>query len=114
MKRKLFATILFSMCSLTTVFAQKAVEIGYQITSEDAIEEGMSYVLQSQAANTPYIADAGSYYNIPNNNPAKEDCVYQFISNGNGTWKIKSVYTGKYWGIPVNAQFLAPAAESAA
>ena len=114
MKRKLFATILFSMCSLTTVFAQKAVEIGYQITSEDAIEEGVSYVLQSQAKNTPYIADAGTYYNIPDNNPAKEDCVYQFISNGNGTWKIKSVYTGKYWGIPVNAQFLAPAEESAA
>ena len=114
MKRKLFATILFSMCSLTTVFAQKAVEIGYQITSEDAIEEGMSYVLQSQAANAPYIADAGTYYNIPNNNPAKEDCVYQFISNGDETWKIKSVYTGKYWGKPVNAQFLAPAEESAA
>ena len=102
------------MCSLTTVFAQSAVGVGAQVTSESDIEIGKSYVLQSQAANTPYIADAGSYYNIPNNNPAKEDCVYQFIPNGDGTWKIKSVYTEKYWGVPVYNQALAPAEESAA
>jgi len=70
--------------------------------------------LQSQAANVPYIADMGTYYAIPNNNPAKEDCVYQFISNGDGTWKIKSVYTGKYWGVPVYNQAIAPADETAA
>ncbi|MBR5688955.1 MAG: hypothetical protein IKX17_00660, partial [Prevotella sp.] len=113
MKRKLFATIAFLACALT-ISAQKAVEIGYHITSEDAIEEGMSYVLQSQAKNTPYIADAETYYNISDNNPAKEDCVYQFIPNGDGTWKIKSVYTGRYWGVPVYNQALAPAEESAA
>ncbi|MBR6455821.1 MAG: exo-alpha-sialidase [Prevotella sp.] len=113
MKRKLFATIALLTCALS-ISAQSAVGVGAQVTSESDIEIGKSYVLQSQAANTPYIADAGSYYNIPNNNPAKEDCVYQFIPNGDGTWKIKSVYTGRYWGVPVYNQALAPAEESAA
>ena len=108
MRKNLFATIAFLTCISGGMSAQKSVEIGYQITSESAIQEGMSYVLQSQAAYTPYIADKGTYYAIPNDNPAKEDCVYQFISNGNGTWKIKSVYTGKYWGVPVYNAIVAP------
>ena len=119
MKKKVFAAILFSMCSLTTVFAQKSVEIGYQITSEDAIEEGMSYVLQSQAVNNTgaplsYIVDAGTYYSVPKaGNSATEAAVYQFISNGNNTWKIKSVYSNKYWGVPVYGQDLVPTANAA-
>ena len=118
MKRKLFATIAFLACALT-ISAQKSVEIGYQITSEDAIEEGMSYVLQSQAVNNTgaplsYIVDAGTYYSVPKaGNSATEAAVYQFVSNGDGTWKIKSVYSNKYWGVPVYGQDLVPTANAA-
>ncbi len=114
MKKRIFAIIALLTFVLGGASAQSAVGVGEQVTSESAIQEGVSYVLQSQAANVPYIADMGTYYAIPNNNPAKEDCVYQFISNGDGTWKIKSVYTGKYWGVPVYNQAIAPADEAAA
>ena len=114
MKKRIFAIIALLTFVLGGASAQSAVGVGEQVTSESAIQEGVSYVLQSQAANVPYIADMGTYYAIPNNNPAKEDCVYQFISNGDGTWKIKSVYTGKYWGVPVYNQAIAPANEAAA
>ncbi|MBR5689485.1 MAG: exo-alpha-sialidase, partial [Prevotella sp.] len=39
---------------------------------------------------------------------------YQFVFNGDGTWKIKSVYSNKYWGVPVYGQDLVPADVNAA
>ncbi|MBR6456727.1 MAG: exo-alpha-sialidase, partial [Prevotella sp.] len=113
--KKFLTTILLSFTVIGGVFAQSAVNVSTQVTSEDAIESGKSYVLQSQAAGLPYIADAGTYYSVPNSgSTATEACVYEFISNGDGTWKIKSKYTEKYWGVPVNGQDLMPADEASA
>ena len=113
--KKFLATILLSFTVIGGVFAQSAVNVGEQVTSESAIESGKGYILQQQAANVPYIADAGTYYSVPNSgSTATEACIYEFISNGDGTWKIKSKYTGKYWGVPVYDQAIVPADEAAA
>ena len=113
--KKFLATILLSFSMMGGVFAQSAVNVGAQLTSENAIESGKGYILQSQAANTPYIADAGTYYSVPNSgSTSTEACIYEFISNGDGTWKIKSKYTGKYWGVPVYNQAIEPVDEAAA
>ena len=113
--KKFLTTILLSFSMMGGVFAQSAVNVGAQVTSENAIESGKGYILQSQAANTPYIADAGTYYSVPNSgNTSTEACIYEFISNGDGTWKIKSKYTGKYWGVPVYNQAIEPVDEAAA
>ena|GEM_PF-1049959 len=115
MKKRIFAIAALLTLVLGGASAQSAVGVGEQVTSESAIQEGVSYILQQQATGFPYIADAGTYYSVPNSgSTATEACVYQFISNGDGTWKIKSVYTGKYWGIPVNGQDLQPADEASA
>lgn len=115
MKKRIFAIIALLTLVLGGASAQSAVGVGEQVTSESAIQEGVSYILQQQATGSPYIADAGTYYSVPNSgSTATENCVYQFISNGDGTWNIKNVYTGKYWGIPVNGQDLQPADEASA
>lgn len=115
MKKRYFAIAALLTFVLGGASAQSAVGVGEQVTSESAIESGKSYVLQQQATGFPYIADAGTYYSVPNSgSTATENCVYQFISNGDGTWKIKNVYTGKYWGVPVYNQAIAPANEAAA
>ena len=114
-KTKLFLSVLLTLFFVGGAYSQSAVNVGTQVTSESSIESGKSYVLQSQASGTPYIADAGSYYSIPaSGGSATEACVYQFVSNGDGTWKIKSSYTGKYWGIPVSGEDLKPSNEVAA
>ena len=113
--KKFLATILLSFSMMGGVFAQSAVNVGAQVTSENAIESGKGYILQQQANGTPYIADAGTYYSVPNSgNTSTEACIYEFISNGDGTWKIKSKYTGKYWGVPVYNQAIEPVDEAAA
>ena len=113
--KKFLTTILLSFSMMGGVFAQSAVNVGAQVTSENAIESGKGYILQQQANGTPYIADAGTYYSVPNSgSTSTEACIYEFISNGDGTWKIKSKYTGKYWGVPVYDQAIEPVDEAAA
>ena len=97
------------------VFAQSDVNVGAQVTSESSIESGKGYILQQQASGTPYIADAETYYSVPNSgSTATEACVYEFISNGDGTWKIKNKYTGKYWGVPTYNAAIVPTDEASA
>ncbi|MBQ9285343.1 MAG: exo-alpha-sialidase [Bacteroidaceae bacterium] len=94
------------------VQAQSSVGIGAQITAESSLIDGAKYILQSQAAGSPYIVDAGTYYSVPNavNSPSTAS-VYYFYKNEDGTWKIKNQHTGKYWGVPVGKTELAPAIE---
>ena len=108
-------TLLLSLIWVGGAFSQSEVGVGAQVTSESAVESGKSYILQSQATGNPYIVDAGTYYSLPNSgNTATEASVYQLISNGDGTWKIKSAYTGKYWGVPIHGQDLVPSSELSA
>lgn len=95
--------------------AQASVSMGKQITQESGIVDGGKYILQSQASGTPYITDSGTYYSVPNaGNKATTACVYYFYKNDDGTWRIKNLYTGKYWGKPVYNTALEPTVESEA
>lgn len=92
--------------------AQSSVGIGQQIEAESDLVDGGKYLIQSQATGTPYIVDAGSYYSMPNaGNSPTTSSVYYLYSNGDGTWRIKNQYTGKFWGVPVMGENLAPVSE---
>ena len=113
--KKFFGTLVFTLtlsASWQLISAQSSVGIGAQITKESSIVDGGKYVVQSTASGNPYITDAGTYYSIPNagNSPTTAS-VYYFYSNGDGTWKLKNQATGKFLGIPVGQQELAPAIE---
>ena len=115
---KLFLITLLSMVAggMQSVYAQTAVTVGAQVTSEGDIVSGQAYVLQSQSAGTgtiPYINDNGADYDIPMNNACTQASVYYLISNGDGTWKIKNYYTNHFWGVPVYDQALASVADDA-
>ena len=118
---KLFKLFLISLLSMVaggmqSVYAQTAVTVGAQVTSEGDIVSGQAYVLQSQSAGTgtiPYINDNGADYDIPMNNACTQASVYYLISNGDGTWKIKNYYTNHFWGVPVYNQALASVADDA-
>lgn len=111
-------TLLTSLLLLITgagvdTVAQSAFNLGSQITSESSIVSGKAYVLRHGGNGTamPYVVDNGADYDVPNTqNSVTEACIYFLISNGNGTWKIKSYVTGKYWGVPVNAYNLSSTA----
>ena len=95
-----------------SLVAQSSVGLGAQVKTESAIVDGGKYVVQSQASGTPYMEDAGTYYSVPNaGNSPTTAAVYYFYKNDDGTWKIKNQHTGKYWGVPVYGENLAPAIE---
>ena len=95
--------------------AQATLNVGSQVTQESNLVSGTAYIVQSMASGAPYVADAGTYYAVPNGgNSANEATAYYFIANGDGTWKLKNVHTGKCWGVPVYNTSLVPSDESAA
>ena len=112
-KRKLFSMLLLILGAVVQLSAQSAVNVGSQVTSEDGITSGKAYILKTGAER--YITDNGTNYDVPNAaNSATEASVYYLISNGDGTWKIKNYYTGKYWGVPVYNAALTSVAEASA
>ncbi|MBR3513959.1 MAG: exo-alpha-sialidase [Bacteroidaceae bacterium] len=90
----------------TSLCAQTAVIVGSQVTSESQIVSGKAYVLKTGADR--YITDNGTNYDVPNSaNIATEASVYHLISNGDGSWQIRNLNTGHYWGVPVYNSTLA-------
>lgn len=118
---KIRLTLWSLLCLLLTGWsieanAQEAVVVGSQITAESQIVSGKAYVLRHGGNGTvlPYVVDNGTNYDVPTSqNSATEASVYYLISNGNGTWKIKNYYTGKYWGVPVVKSNLSSTASEA-
>ena len=103
--------------------ASETLIVGSPVTTEGGITSGKPYLLKTGASR--YIMDWGSFYNVDSENKISTEATelsaiptkastYSFISNGDGTWKIKNYFTGKYWGIPVYNAALAPAEEAAA
>ena len=88
----------------TSLMAQTAVTVGSQVTDAASLVSGKAYLLQHQGNgnNTPWLEDAGTYYNCPN---SAGNCtlasVWYLIDNGDDTWKLQNAYTGKYWPKPV-------------
>ncbi len=88
----------------TSLMAQTAVTAGSQVTDAASLVSGKAYLLQHQGNgnNTPWLEDAGTYYNCPN---SAGNCtlasVWYLIDNGDNTWKLQNAYTGKYWPKPV-------------
>ena len=87
-----------------SLMAQTAVTAGSQVTDAASLVSGKAYLLQHQGNgnNTPWLEDAGTYYNCPN---SAGNCtlasVWYLIDNGDDTWKLQNAYTGKYWPKPV-------------
>ena len=109
--------ILLFFGGIMNLAAQTAVTVGSQVTDESNIVSGKAYLLQHQGngTNTPWLEDAGTYYNCPN---SAGNCnlasVWYLIDNGDGTWKIENAYTGKYWPKPTgNANLVGTDAASA-
>ena len=102
-KKLISALLLLVVGTTATLFAQTAVTAGSQVTSESSLVSGQAYLLQHQGngTNTPWIEDAGTYYNCPN---SAGNCtlasVWYLHNNGDGTWKIENAYTGNYWPKP--------------
>ena len=107
-QKPLLLALCLLMAGALSSSAQEAVIVGPQVTQESDLVEGQPYILQSQATGTPYVADAGTYYAIPNNNKATEACVYRFVSNGEGAWFVQSTYTEKCWSVPTYNQAITP------
>ena len=88
----------------TSLMAQTAVTAGSQVTDAASLVSGKAYLLQHQGngTNTPWLEDAGTYYNCPNSAGNRTlASVWYLIDNGDGTWKLHNAYTGKYWPKPV-------------
>ncbi len=91
--------LLLSTGTNTYLAAQTAVTVGNQITSESQIVSGKAYVLKTGA--NRYITENSNTYDVPETaNSATDKSLYFLISNGDGTWKIKNYYTGRYWSAP--------------
>ncbi len=112
MKLSLAFLVSLVVCLPVSLFAQDEVGVGAVVTSEENLVSGNAYILQSQAAGTPYIVDAGSYYAVPNSqNKPTTAAVYVLTQANDGTWRVCNSHTGMYWGIPVYGQDLQPASE---
>lgn len=115
MRTKVFLALGLLFAILTDSWSQAAVTLGEQVMTEAELTSGESYVLQSMANGTPYIVDAGTYYSVPNSqNEATEACVYILSQHADGTWQVKSAYTGKCWGVPTYDAAIPPVDESEA
>lgn len=91
---------------------QNTVTVGTQLTEESQIVSGKAYVLRHGGNGNvmPYVIDNGTNYDVPNNaNSATDKSLYILIRNGNGTWKIRNYYTGRFWGVPTYNSNLASA-----
>lgn len=121
-KMKKISTFLMLLTLLigagTTVQAQNSVTVGTQVTSEGSIVSGTPYILRhgGNGSAMPYVVDNGTNYDVPNSqNSATEACAYCLIGNGDGTWKIKSCYTNKYWAVPTgNSNLTSTSSEASA
>ena len=105
---KILKTLWLSLFLLMTgavanVNAQDAVTAGSQVTDIANIVSGKAYLLQHQGngTNAPWIEDKGTFYNCPNSaGNCNTASVWYLLDNGDGTWKIKNAYTGKFWPTP--------------
>ena len=104
-KQKLTTLLLLVAGAATQLNAQTAVTAGSQVTDASTLVSGKAYLLQHQGNgnNTPWLEDAGTYYNCPN---SAGNCnlasVWYLIDNGDNTWEIENAYTGKYWPKPTS------------
>ena len=101
LRRILYTLFLLVAFSGVQLFAQAAVTVGSQVTTEANLVSGRAYLIYYVGnSNSGYMKDTGSAYTGNNDNTANERAVYYFIDNGDGTWQVKNYYTGKYWGTP--------------
>ena len=101
MRIKQLISLILLVTGAAVSYAQTAVTVGNQITSESQIVSGKAYVLQYVGNNASYVNDASTYYNVNNISSATEASVYFFYSttvDATTTWKLKNYSTGKYWG----------------
>lgn len=82
----------------------ETITCGDKVTAESSLVSGKVYLLRNTATGNPWIADAGTYYSVPNGGGTlTAACAYFLIKNSDGTWLVKNYSTGKYWGKPTAA-----------
>ena len=106
------ALLLLAVGTTATLFAQTAVNVGNQVTDAASLVSGQAYLIKyTSMTGTPYIYDAGT--STPLQAPSTQNtpntaCVFYFISDGNGAFKIENAYTGCYWPAPTGNQRMYP------
>ena len=112
-KRQLFALLLF----IVGAVGANAFTIGSKVATESALSSSGYYVIY-QPRNACYIQEpssgtyANKFYCPDSNTPTDESFLFQFILNGDGTYKIKNVSTGNYMPTPTAAGIFSSTTES--
>lgn len=100
---KLLTMLLTLMSIVAPATAQDAVSQGSQVTSEDDLVSGNTYLIYYVGNNTStsaYMKDTGSAYTGLNDNSPTESAAYIFTKQSDGKWTVQNDYTRKYWGVP--------------
>jgi len=96
--------------------AQSAVSVGNLVNAVSDLVSGKAYLIKyTSMTGTPYIYDAGT--SSPLQAPSAQNspttaCVFYFLSDGNGAWKLKNEFTGNYWPAATGNARLYPTTEA--
>jgi len=82
-----------------------AVAYGTQVTAESAMVSGTPYLVyySGNGYSPGYMKDNGTAYIGYADNTASTEAVYTFTAQGDGTWTVRNLATGNYWGTPTAA-----------
>ncbi len=99
---KLFLSLFLLVAGASaSLFAQTAVSVGSQVTSEENLVSGKAYLVYYVGnGNSAFMKDTGSVYTGKDDTDATENAVYTFTRNSTEGWQVKNYFTGKYWGTP--------------
>ena len=99
----LLSLLLLIAGASASLFAQTAVSVGSQVTSEADIVSGNAYLVYYVGnGNSAFMKDTGSAYNGKDDTYATENAVYTFTGNSVDGWQVRNYFTGKYWGKPTD------------
>lgn len=115
----IFLFLLLSVIGATACFAQEALTLGSQVNSNSLVsgKPYLFYYVGTQTSQSCYVKASDSYDYFKANwsdQEITEEAIFYFIDNGNGTWKIKSRNSGKYFPTPEHNQYMRPTDENSA
>lgn len=114
-KKMISALLLLAVGTTATLFAQTAVTVGNQVTSEADMQEGVPYLI-FQPRNSTYVKEASDRYSAFASNLSDDTGVFYFVKVSDGVYKIKSHSTGKFISKPTTDGIaaIAPVEEASA
>lgn len=113
--KTILSTLFFLIVGTLITFADETILQGAQVTQESDLVSGKPYILYYVGNKTGcYVKAKENNFQI-NEDTDKDitnEAIYYFVSNGNGTWKIQSQKTGKYFPVPNGTTTFSPVNES--